>query len=359
MNGESNSVYLLPAMENNYMDLLTTSIPDDAKIIRQPSKQPFTVFLDDILQEQPDTIHMHWPHPYFLFFGIFPTKLLSTFASAIAAGFFLVQFAISSKIVDSTVWTLHNRHNHDSLQPTIERLVHITLGYIADTVTVWDKTTMEVAEEEFGINHEKLEIVPHNNYDPIYGEIKESDASSTCNDVCEQAESYDRVLLYFGRIREYKDVIGMVEAFNDTNTDDTCLIVAGNPTENMASEVEKVINMTGDVLSDLRYISDEDVPRYFETADIAVFPYKKIFNSGSILLAMTFGTPFVAPSMGAIPGISPDGNIIYDQLEEGLSDAIGLSEDEVKRIGSRNRHQAESGHSQEEVRKALVRAYDW
>lgn len=359
MSDDGRSVYLLPAMENNYIELLCDSIPNNSNVICQSAKHPFTVFIGDILRKRPDTIHLHWPHPYFLFYGLVPTKLFSTLASSAAAAFFLVQLTIASMLVDSTVWTIHNRRNHNSLQPTVERLVHIILGRIADTVTVWDEATRKTADEEFRIGHQKLEIVPHNNYLPIYEGIDESDSSSTCVEVSNQAESYDRVLLYFGRIREYKNVIRMIDTFDTLDADDTCLIVAGNPTEDMLTPVRTAINTAEDVIGDLRYVPDQDVPRYFQTSDIALFPYKDIFNSGSILLAMSFGTPFVAPRMGAIPGVAPDGNIIYNQLEEGLVDSITITDDEVERIGAKNRYQAESDHSQEAVQRALIRAYRW
>lgn len=372
MDHDGRSVYLLPAMENNYIDLLTSSLPEDADVIRQPTKRPFTIFLDDIVRERPDTIHMHWPHPYFLFFGLVPTKPLSTLASGVAAVFFLTQFAIASMLVDSTVWTLHNRGNHNSLQPRVERLVHIALGRLADTVTVWDDATMVIAEEEFGINREKLVVVPHNNYLPIYERIGEDDASSTCQSVCEQADRYDRVLLYFGRIREYKDVVGMIEAFETVDAEDACLVVAGNPSESLDTAVKTAINTTKDVVGDLRYVPDEDVPKYFKTADIAIFPYKKIFNSGSILLAMSFATPFVAPRLGAIPGVAPDGNIIYgesyetasrdvvcNELTEGVHRAVSMSDQEVEQVGKANLDQAEASHSKEVVGDKIVEAYNW
>lgn len=372
MDHEGRSVYLLPAMENNYIDLLTSSLPEDAAVIRQSTKRPFTIFIDDIVRERPDTVHMHWPHPYFLFFGLLPTKPLSTLASTVAAAFFLMQFAVATTLVDSTVWTLHNRQNHNSLQPNVERLVHIALGHLADTVTVWDEATMEIAEEEFRIDREKLTIVPHNNYLPIYEGIDEDDASATCQSVCDQTERYDRVLLYFGRIREYKDVVGMIEAFETVDAENVCLVVAGNPSESLDPVVKTAINTTEDVIGDLRYVPDEDVPRYFKIADITIFPYNKIFNSGSILLAMSFATPFVAPRLGAIPGVAPDGNIIYgesyetpprdvvyNELTEGVHRAVSMSDQEVEQVGKANLDQAEASHSKEVVRDKIVEAYSW
>ena len=44
---------------------------------------------------------------------------------------------------------------------------------------------------------------------------------------------------------------------------------------------------------DLRAIPNEEVAIYFNRADIVVFPYKHIYQSGALLLAYSFGKPVI------------------------------------------------------------------
>ena len=74
---------------------------------------------------------------------------------------------------------------------------------------------------------------------------------------------------------------------------------------------------------DIRYIPDEDLFRYYSLADLIVLPYRKIYQSGVLLMAMTFGVPVVASN---IPGMC---EIVVDQ-ENGLlfksGDFVSLAE---------------------------------
>jgi glycosyltransferase involved in cell wall biosynthesis len=202
-----------------------------------------------------------------------------------------------------------------------------------------------------------VEILPHPNYRPIYEGIATPDGGRP--NALIQTEPYDRVCLYFGRIRPYKDVIDLVKTF-ETHTDgDTCLVVAGNPTDKIKPDLRGAIAESEHVIRDLRHIPDREVPAYFDLADIAVFPYNKVWNSGSIVLAMTFGIPYVAPDMGAISGLSPDGNVIYKDLGCGLQRALEFDGSELEQIADRNRHRAETAHSSAAVRDAATTSYGW
>jgi glycosyltransferase involved in cell wall biosynthesis len=51
----------------------------------------------------------------------------------------------------------------------------------------------------------------------------------------------------------------------------------------------------------LEYVPDEDIQVYMQASDIVVFPCRRMHTSGSVLLAMSFGKPVIAPTMAAIP----------------------------------------------------------
>lgn len=53
------------------------------------------------------------------------------------------------------------------------------------------------------------------------------------------------------------------------------------------------------------YIPDNEIQIYFKAADVAVFAFKNIFTSGSIILAESFGLPIIAPNIGCFPDQVP------------------------------------------------------
>jgi beta-1,4-mannosyltransferase len=49
-------------------------------------------------------------------------------------------------------------------------------------------------------------------------------------------------------------------------------------------------------------------------ADIVVFPFKAIFNSGSVILAMSFAKPVIAPALGALREILDENGAIFANM---------------------------------------------
>ena len=47
-----------------------------------------------------------------------------------------------------------------------------------------------------------------------------------------------------------------------------------------------------------RFLDDMELQVFFRAADIAVYPYRKVLTSGSLLLALSFGVPVVVPDVG-------------------------------------------------------------
>jgi glycosyltransferase involved in cell wall biosynthesis len=103
-----------------------------------------------------------------------------------------------------------------------------------------------------------------------------------------------------GEVRPYKGVDVLLERLRNSDLD-VDLIVAGRP---MDSAIEEALRATaGDddrIHLDLRYIPDDAVAALMCAADWAVLPYRRITTSGSLLLALGFGIPVIAPAHPAI-----------------------------------------------------------
>ena len=78
------------------------------------------------------------------------------------------------------------------------------------------------------------------------------------------------------------------------------LIVAGEIYDtNLKNRLVALANQ-GNIKLNMKFIPDDEVQRYFNTADVVVCPYKAIENSSTILLSASFKKPTIFPDIGSL-----------------------------------------------------------
>jgi D-inositol-3-phosphate glycosyltransferase len=150
-----------------------------------------------------------------------------------------------------------------------------------------------------------------------------------------------RVILFFGRIDEYKGLHVLVDAFAALDLPDSRLLVAGEiRNEEYGKRVKsQAINSprSGDMRLDLRIIPNGDVEAFFKAADVLCLPYLNITQSGLIFLAATFGLPVVATDVGSIAAfVTPETGLITE-----TNDAKGVAAALLKLLSSMERFRPE------------------
>lgn len=97
-------------------------------------------------------------------------------------------------------------------------------------------------------------------------------------------------------MRPYKGLDVLVEAVRRLEpAARPVLLLAGRTSDHDRVEIDRLL---GDDLRAVRehvHVDDVDVQRWFRAADTAVFPYRRVLNSGSLHLAASFGVPSVLP----------------------------------------------------------------
>jgi glycosyltransferase involved in cell wall biosynthesis len=73
-------------------------------------------------------------------------------------------------------------------------------------------------------------------------------------------------------------------------------------------------------------VPDEDLARFFQATDVAVFPFREITNSASVMLAQSFGVPVVIPNLSNLEDIPLDAAIRYTPETEPLAEVIAVLE---------------------------------
>lgn len=179
-----------------------------------------------------------------------------------------------------------------------------------------------------------------------------------------------RVILFFGTLSAYKGLDLLLDVFEQVKTRaaDAVLILAGYPTASFDADtyredarrrgVDQHLRIVG------RYIATGDVHSWMELADVTVFPYRSIYQSGALQLAQTFGAPIVATRVGAMPEVIRDGKtglLVEPDDAEALTEAVVrlLKDDDLaQRLGGAARADAENRFSWSGVAQMLLDRYE-
>ncbi|WP_206447327.1 glycosyltransferase [Agrococcus sp. KRD186] len=191
------------------------------------------------------------------------------------------------------IWTVHNVLPHDTRFPLAAVRLHQGLADIADVVHVLGTTTQEAIGELYRLQPEKVRVLPHSSYAGIYGTRMERAAAREAIG----SSSTTTQALFFGQMRPYKGLEHLFEAATQLQGTpaEVELLLAGNPTPDLRERIAELAQTDMRVTSALRFIEDSEVAAWFSAADVAVLPYERILNSGTMHLAATFGLPVLLP----------------------------------------------------------------
>jgi glycosyltransferase involved in cell wall biosynthesis len=168
-------------------------------------------------------------------------------------------------------------------------------------------------------NTQNAHIVPHGSFVGLYPNTASKLESRKHLGIDQKKFTF----LFFGMIREYKGIDTLLEVFPEILKahPGTQLIIAGACNDNkLRQKIENAQEMyKNSIYTRLEQIPDEEIQYYFNAADIAVFPFKRITTSGSVLLALSFGVPVIYPLLGNMKEIPENAGISYDS-----SNKLGL-----------------------------------
>jgi glycosyltransferase involved in cell wall biosynthesis len=165
------------------------------------------------------------------------------------------------------------------------RLVHRM-----DAVVVHSEHGAGRLEHELGLPRERISVIPHGAFDH-YRRIADP---APLPDELAQVEG--PVILFFGLLRPYKGIDVLLEAFRDVPGAE--LWIVGMPRMPVEPLREAAKQAGGTVRFVPRFVTDHEIPAYFERADVVVLPYREIDQSGVLYTALGFGKPLVLSSVG-------------------------------------------------------------
>lgn len=158
----------------------------------------------------------------------------------------------------------------------------------------------------------RIAIIPHGNYlNTIINRPSPAEARQTLN-----LPPDAPVLLFFGQIKKVKGLDILLQALPPviSKFPTLKLVIAGKFWQDDFINYEKIImknNLRKNIDLHIKYIPDKEVAKFYCSADVVVLPYRKIYQSGVLLMAMSYGVPVVASDLEGMVEIISDGKNGY------------------------------------------------
>ncbi|MBP5677423.1 MAG: glycosyltransferase [Bacteroidales bacterium] len=164
---------------------------------------------------------------------------------------------------------------------------------------------------------------PHPLYDHYGEKLQRSEALGLLG-----LRESQRYVLFFGFIRDYKGLDILLKAMADERMVQlgVKLIVAGEfyGDPKPYNDLLRELDISDRVVMHTDFIPDNEVNRYFCSADLVVQPYKTATQSGVSQIAYHFEKPMVVTNVGGLPEIVPDGKcgFVVEPNAQAVADAI-------------------------------------
>lgn len=180
------------------------------------------------------------------------------------------------------------------------------LGNLADRLIVHNRFSFAQLTSGSGAAlHNKVKIIPHGNYHQlVVADVSKIQARKTLGLSDELI-----YLLFFGQIKDVKGLDILLKAMPGL-PENVHLVIAGKPWKNDFAAYQVLINelhIDSRVLQRIGFIDDSDRDLYFRACDILILPYKQIYQSGVMLMAMSYRIPIIASDLLPIKETIDDG----------------------------------------------------
>lgn len=232
-----------------------------------------------INKEMPELVIFQWVHPYFA-----PCNSV-------------LERCLNKKI--KIAYICHNSLPHERF-PFDRVLTKMTLKKADLIVAHSDSDAKELRQMMKGIN---VAVNPH----PVYNFFKVKDMPKDEGRKLLNLSDDNKVLLFFGLVREYKGLKHLLNAMPDIvkKYPETRLLIAGDFGSNKDSYLkiieEKKIGEYIQIHDG--HIPTADVEKFFAACDLVVLPYESATQSGVIQISYGFEKPVLATNVGGLPDV--------------------------------------------------------
>lgn len=266
------------AARNPYQTLLYDAVEASGLEVAEFSpKAPF-------LGPHYDVLHIHWPDAFL----------------AAGAGWrfwprlaYLRALALVARLRGARlVWTAHNLQRDDQRHGArMGRLFWPWFLRRVDGVIFMTQASEALAGQTApALSDTPQATIPHGHYGPVIAPVPDE---TTAADTPPEA-------LFFGSVTAYKNVWKVLESFLQLPAGRARLAIRGKmslrepDTRLQAALADLPEGRRAEITFEDRFLPDEDLVAAIRGADLVVFPYGDVLNSGAALFALSAGRPILA-----------------------------------------------------------------
>ncbi len=253
-------------------------------------------------QGQVAVLHFNWPH--YMYHG-------ETLAERVERAAALVSnLALARALGYKIIWTVHNLYPHDSGHFALDRLVRLALTQFATAIIAHCNYARQQVADHFQ-RRDQVFVIPHGHFIDAYpNTLSRAEARRQLG---LSADHF--VYCFFGNVRLYKGIEQLLDVFHSLPGDHLRLLLAakiyteyGTQLVEQARQIDPRI-----VVQPSNFFATEEFQRFFNAADVGVFPFVNVLTSGSVITALSFGLPVITPAVGCLPELVDEGvGILYD-----------------------------------------------
>lgn len=265
-------------------------------------------------------LHIHWIFQFSL-----PWARRKSWARLLMEWWFGLYLRTARILGYGIIWTAHDLLPHEQVFKDDGRARDLLVSKTSVVTTLSEATAIEL--RALGARH--VRVIPAGSYAesyPITLTTEQARASFGFSDD-------DVVIALIGRLERYKGADILLQAVAQLpGSSKIKLLLAGTcPEEVYRKELMRLAEESAErVITKFEWLPDNDLARYFQATNISVFPFREITNSGSVLLAQSFGRPVVIADLPALCDIPSSGAMRFEvggeQAVESLVATLQLAE---------------------------------
>jgi len=184
-----------------------------------------------------------------------------------------------------------------------------------------------------------VSVVPHGNYIPFINVRNDQEESRLYLGLPKEKT----ILLFFGMIKKVKGLDTLLHAFKSVvkENPNTVLLIAGKPWKNNFDMYQKIIaknNLSNNIILHTNFIAHKDVEHYYCASDLVVLPYKRIYQSGVLMMALSYQKAVLVSNLPPLKEVIVDnenGFLFQSGDSDSLSDKLNFilaSKKEIERV---------------------------
>ena len=228
-------------------------------------------------------IHIHWPD-----------NILRNSQSAIA-GLRLFVFMCLTQVIcfarKPLIWTAHNLQSHEQHHPRLERFFWWFLLRRIHAIIFHSRSL----QKGFLLKHTYAKkvpstVIPLSMFHNMYPRSRKKNIRELL-----MLPKNIKLCLFFGQIREYKNLPCLVTCFRRLPQDYHLVIAGSCKNKPLLCTIKTMINNDNRIHLMPHFVPMDDVSSFFAGADLTILPFLRVSNSGSALLSLSFSVPVLLP----------------------------------------------------------------